>query len=249
MTGLWLTESNPIFQDWKRSPNSRIWLSGIPGAGKTVLCGAVIDDVLQTSSTSIAVAFYFCDYKSEISQEPTNILASLAVQLALQLDEAFNLLQEYYHRLHPDKQLSKQPAHDELLPLIVKMASLYDKAFLIVDGLDECSARTNLAAASLRQLSEQSQTISLAIFSRDEVEIREELGNTFAHVEIAAHTEDIDLDVRSEMNNRSQLRSLGLRNAALDEEICHALVDGAQGMQVFLHFCPFPPRRARWERS
>jgi hypothetical protein len=43
LTGLWLTKGQ-VFQTWLHSRNSKLWLSGIPGAGKTLLAAAVIED-------------------------------------------------------------------------------------------------------------------------------------------------------------------------------------------------------------
>ena len=57
MTGMWLIDGDE-FQQWLTVPHSRMWLAGIPGAGKTVLAGAMISEVLKLSSGSIGVAFF-----------------------------------------------------------------------------------------------------------------------------------------------------------------------------------------------
>ena len=232
MTGLWLTESNPIFSEWKNGDNSKIWLSGIPGAGKTILCGSVIEEVLQDSSVHVGVAFFFCDYKSERSQEVSNILSVLAAQLAQQSDEAFEVLEAYYTDLHPEKQLHKGPGVKGLLGVIQQMAKVYDKIFLVIDGLDECRTKVGDVLHSLKFIVQGSPTVSMALFSRDEAEIREELEEEFEHIEIAAHTEDLDLYVRAEMAKRSQLSKLAVKNPTLDLEIRESLIRGADGMYV-----------------
>jgi hypothetical protein len=48
-TGLWLTERHDSFLSWKALLNPKLWLSGIPCSGKTVLCGLIIKEVLQFS--------------------------------------------------------------------------------------------------------------------------------------------------------------------------------------------------------
>src|SRR5271168_5040350 len=40
-TGNWFLESK-AFNDWKTTPGSFIWLHGIPGAGKTIICSSAI---------------------------------------------------------------------------------------------------------------------------------------------------------------------------------------------------------------
>ncbi|KAI8219680.1 hypothetical protein K4K54_009323 [Colletotrichum sp. SAR 10_86] len=230
LTGLWLTESNQIYEKWRGIPNSSLWLSGIPGAGKTVLCGVVIDDVLQMSNESTAVAFYFCDYKNHNSQQLVNILCAIAVQLSQQNEEAFSLLEDQFTLLNPSSGLPKEPEAEMLLDLISRLSSLYEKVFLVVDGVDECGAGMGKVAAELRHLSEGCRSLSLAIFSRDEQEINDELSDNFTHVEIAAHSKDIDLYVCAEMGKRRQLKKMRLQSPDLAEEIRGKLVNGAQGM-------------------
>ncbi|KAJ0268066.1 hypothetical protein COL940_013755 [Colletotrichum noveboracense] len=230
LTGLWLTESNQTYQKWRDIPSSSLWLSGIPGAGKTVLCGVVIDDVLQMSNESTAVAFYFCDYKNHDSQQLVNILGAIAVQLSQQNEEAFSLLEDQFTLLNPSGGLPKEPEAEMLMDLISRLSSLYEKVFLVVDGVDECGAGMGEVAAELRQLSEGCRPLSLAIFSRDEQEINEEVSENFAHIEIAAHSKDIDLYVCAEMGKRRQLKKMRLQSPDLAEEIREKLVNGAQGM-------------------
>ncbi|KAK0713722.1 hypothetical protein B0T26DRAFT_718172 [Lasiosphaeria miniovina] len=77
LTGLWLTEG-PIFKQWLDVPNSKLWLCGIPGGGKTILAGAMIESVLKRETSSTAIAFFFCDYADPRSGDPANILGALA---------------------------------------------------------------------------------------------------------------------------------------------------------------------------
>lgn len=231
MTGLWLTESHPTFSHWKAGLSSKIWLSGIPGAGKTILCGSVIEEVLQESSATVAVAFYFCDYKNEASQQATTILSVVAAQLAQQNEEAFDVLEKYYDDLHPENRLNKQPTTNDLLDAVQQMSSHYSKIFLVIDGLDECGSNVRHVLNSLKQLVKASPSVNIALFSRAEAEIREELDeDEFDHIEIAAHTEDLDLYVRAEIKRRGQLRNLSVKNPTLDREIRESLINGAKGM-------------------
>ncbi|KAJ5003502.1 hypothetical protein K4K48_011684 [Colletotrichum sp. SAR 10_66] len=230
LTGLWLTESNQTYLKWRDIPSSSLWLSGIPGAGKTVLCGVVIDEVLQLSNDSTAVAFHFCEYKNQDSQKLINILGAIAVQLSMQNGEAFSLLEDQFTLLNPSGKLPKEPEAEMLLDLLPRLSSFYEKVYLVIDGVDECGTAMGEVAAELRQLSEACRTLSLAIFSRNEQGIHEELSESFAHIEIAAHTKDIDLYVCAEMGKRRQLKKMRLQNPDLAEEIREKLVNGAEGM-------------------
>ncbi|TEA14517.1 Vegetative incompatibility protein HET-E-1 [Colletotrichum sidae] len=230
MTGLWLTRSHSTFFKWRDLPHSALWLSGIPGSGKTVLSGSVIEEILQLQTDSTAAAFFYCDYKKKESQDLVNILCCLAVQLAQQNSSAFDLLEAYYASLNPAAGLAKKPEVAALEQIIEQFTSLYQTVYLVVDGVDECGDNSGQVAKSLRRLFESCHTVSLAIFSRNEQDIFDELEEMSAHIEIAAQKEDIDLYVRAEMQTRKQLRKIGYQNPALAEEIRLKLTDGAQGM-------------------
>ncbi|KAI0020141.1 hypothetical protein F4780DRAFT_770919 [Xylariomycetidae sp. FL0641] len=230
MTGLWLTESDPTFVQWRHEPGSKLWLSGIPGAGKTVLCGAVIEEILQDSSNTVAVSFFFCAYKSADTQDPVKLLSAIATQLALQSSEAFGKLEDYYNKLNPRDHLQSQPRLPKLRKLIHNMTTCFGRVYVVIDGIDECGQNVSKIAQAAKDLSTDSLNLNIAIFSRDEHEIREELEDGFEHVEIAAHTEDLDIYVQAEMSTRKRLLHLSLRNPGLHEEIRSTLIKGAHGM-------------------
>lgn len=106
VTGQWLLRDS-AYRAWTEHPNGRIWLSGAPGSGKTIMCGVMIQDILQRSTPATAAAFFFCDHAMKESQNPIYILGSLAVQLALQKPQAFEILEKLYRDLHPPNGLGQ----------------------------------------------------------------------------------------------------------------------------------------------
>lgn len=80
------------FRNWLHTRNSKLWLSGIPGAGKTLLAASVIEETITESSFKREVGYFYCDYKDAEKQNPVNILGSLGAQLARQNEDAFSLL-------------------------------------------------------------------------------------------------------------------------------------------------------------
>lgn len=72
-TGFWLT-GDAIFQQWLNGTGSCLWLSGIPGAGKSVLSTLVIEECIRGSDENRAVAYFYCDYKNSESQDPMSLL-------------------------------------------------------------------------------------------------------------------------------------------------------------------------------
>lgn len=231
MTGLWLTES-PVFNQWLDTPGSNIWLSGIPGGGKTVLAGAAIQETLTRASLNprIGAAFFFCDYKNDETLKTSNIIGAMASQLARQKNEAFDLLQDYYDSLHPADSLPKKADADDLRALVGKMGEEFDQVLIVVDGIDECGDSMDEIAETLSDLVDDSQVMSLAIFSRDEAGIRRQLDDSFKSIPIAARSKDIELYARAELESLISRGRLRVTNISLKDDIREALVDQAQGM-------------------
>lgn len=229
LTGLWLLEL-PEFKNWLSEPASKLWLRGIPGAGKTVLAGNMIEKALRRSSINSAVAFFFCDYRDSETLEVVNILGALVSQLARQSDAAYQLLEAYYSQLHPTTGLPKRPSVDGLKPLLADMAALYSGTSVIVDGLDECGKQLRSVIQALLPEAGTQQTMSVAILSRDEADIRRTIGDRFVELEILAHSEDLAQYVSAQIAQRLQTGRLRFNDPSLKNEIGEALIKGAGGM-------------------
>lgn len=231
-TGTWLLESEELKQ-WYTTPGSCLWLKGIPGGGKTVLAGAVIQEALEQASTSsdnIGVAFFFCDYKNEMTHTPTNILGSIAYQIALQKDDAFELLKNYYEELHPARSLTRPPDTDELRATIRRMSEHFDHLYIIIDGVDECRDEVEDVAIAIQDLADCTENTSIALFSREEDEIEAALDEDFRHIIITARTEDIETYIRAEMMLRESNGRLIVKDVTVKEKIEGELVRRAKGM-------------------
>lgn len=228
-TGLWLTRK-PEFQTWLEHPDSALWLSGIPGAGKTVLAGTIIEEALKRSFEGVATAFFFCDYKNDITQTTKPVLSALASQLAVQKEEAYGYLDRYYQELHPRRGLERRPDVSGLQRILNDMVKSFDHVYLVVDGLDECGENTDGVINGILDIIKCSDNISSALLSRDEDNIRDKLEETFTELEIAAHTEDITEFVTSEIERRISNRSLRIDDLSLKSEILERLIEGAKGM-------------------
>lgn len=229
-TGLWLTES-PVFIQWLDTPGSKLWLSGIPGGGKTVLAGAAIQEALTLASQkpTTGAAFFFCDYRNEESLKPAGVLGALASQLARQKDDAFDLLQSYYDDLHPVNSLPRKADSDDLRALVGKMSEQFDQVIMVVDGVDECGDSMDEVAETLSDLANSTNLISMAIFSRHDAAIASQIGD-FKRISIEARSGDIDLYVRAELESLVRRSRLRVTNEILKDEIREALVEKAHGM-------------------
>ncbi|KAL6355255.1 hypothetical protein LRP88_11504 [Fusarium phalaenopsidis] len=230
-TGEWLTHSF-AFTEWLQTPGSRLWPNGAAGGGKTVLAGAMIQEAIvrKEAEPDVAVAFFFCDYKQEATLKSVNIIGALASQLAIQRDESFDLLEQYYEELHPARGLNKPVDPDELVKIMEKICNLFSQVIIIVDGLDECGDGVYEVLEALCDLADFANTTSIALVSRNEVEIRQALEDVFKEVTIEAREEDLKIYVRAEIERRIRARQLDIQNKAIKDEIQSELVSRANGM-------------------
>ncbi|KAM0262042.1 hypothetical protein ACHAPA_009508 [Fusarium lateritium] len=255
MTALWLTEGTD-FTDWFNNEKSRLWCSGIPGAGKSVIASAIVDECLQLiqNQPNTALGYFFCTYKDPRTVLPCNILSTLCYQLALQHEAAYQILEAYYDELHPSPHLPMPLKTSRLIEVLHKICGVFDRVYLIIDGLDECGGHTDEAVRSMLRISSApaNENINVALLSRNEFVIRERLEPHFQWIEIEAHTHDIQLYVASELAIMIEERRLRLRDPCLKDEIVVKLVKGAKGMfrwvtcQLY-HLCELPTDRARRE--
>ena len=232
-TGTWLTESLQ-FQQWIEIPGSRLWLSGIPGAGKTVLAGAVIQKALERGKNSprVGVAFFFCDYKDEKATSLSTILGAMASQLSRQNENAFDELKKLYELLHPSDGLTRDPDSDLLQDCLEEIFKYFDQIILVIDGLDECGDNTDEVTEALANVANCSDNVTVALASRDEYNIDLKLRDSFPRVPIGARKEDILLYVGSEIDKRVKDGRLRTSNVNIKDEILKRLSEDADGMYV-----------------
>ena len=76
-TGIWLLR-HPDFLTWIDTAGFKLWLTRIPGVGKMVLASSVVEEALARRSESVAVAFFFCDYKDTKTHLLVSILGAIA---------------------------------------------------------------------------------------------------------------------------------------------------------------------------
>lgn len=237
LTGLWLTEGEE-FCEWYDTPNAKLWLTGIPGSGKSVIAGAIITECLRRieleaggPNPTRAVTYFFCTYRNPRTLQPIAILSSIAVQLARQSERAYNILESYHEDLRAAHSLPRGSTVEGLTNVLKQIFGLFSQVYIIVDGLDECGDQAGPSVKAIRSLvHNHHHKVNIALLSRDEVIIRERLEGNFSCVEIEAHTEDLQLYVAAELEERIGSRSLRIRDVALKDHILAKLVHGAKGM-------------------
>ncbi|TGO69528.1 hypothetical protein BOTNAR_0010g00270 [Botryotinia narcissicola] len=227
-TGVWFTESKD-FKDWTSTDNSNLWIHGIPGAGKTILMASVIREIEQTQDPSHGLAMFYCDYKDTQTHDPRTILETLARQLILQHEHAFMQLEAFCEKHHMTESTQGSATTDDLCEFVVELSRNFSTTSIVVDGLDEIAEDRAEVTRLLKSLNKPSGTIKTLLASRNEVDIRIVLED-YPCVSIAAKSGDLRLYVHSEIEKRTKLGKLRIRDHNLKDHIVKVLTEGADGM-------------------
>ncbi|KAK5121612.1 hypothetical protein LTR85_004784 [Meristemomyces frigidus] len=218
------------FREWLATENGKLWVYGIPGAGKTILASLAMRHVMGLASTEFAVAYYFCDYRHERTRCLPAILANIIGQLARQNEECMQMLQDVLHAsedgvIRPDLGV---PSH--LMTLLKTMLRACNSVAILVDRLDECHEPAEVTGM-LCSMTDDSASVRMLLSSRRERDIEFALA-AFRHLSIAAESQDLRLYVPTQIEERSRKLKLRIRNVDVKDRIIEKLVNGADGMYV-----------------
>ncbi|KAL2062624.1 hypothetical protein VTL71DRAFT_5696 [Oculimacula yallundae] len=136
-TGIWLLSSKQ-YESWLTSPHSFLWLYGIPGSGKTVLCSTLIEQLMlycQKIPQTVIVYFYF-DFNDAGKRDLGSLIRSLITQLSAQAEKTPQLLLNLYKE-HQNG--IKTADNDTLLTVLRDLILTFHDVFIVFDALDESS--------------------------------------------------------------------------------------------------------------
>jgi hypothetical protein len=227
-TGLWFLEEGSRFSSWLTTPCSKLWVHGIPGAGKTILSALAIGKAAESVSTAHGVVFYYCSHRDEPSRHLTGILRCLVGQLARQNRQCMSILEEKYGPQDHTSMQTWTRSEEELETLLRKMLRRFDNVSIIIDGIDECYEATTVTDA-LTSLASEVAGVRFLIFSRKEAEMEPFLED-FTSMSIAAESQDLRLYVPAQIEARTRLRKLRIKDPNVKDQIIETLVNGADGM-------------------
>ena len=239
-TGQWLLnlESFKGWRDAHEPQSATIWCPGAPGAGKSVMASAVIENLQRSSKENdIAVAYLYCDYKDRERQTTGNLLSDLIKQLIVQRDSMPTQAREFYHR-SKDSGASLENYKTVLYPLVKS----FKRSYIILDALDENTlsidkndaderADLELVHALLPLQSPENSSIRLFITSRESPLIEKSLPNCI-HLTIRANDEDVRSYVDARIKDATRFRFAHeiVRRPDLESSIIDTIVTKAQGM-------------------
>jgi len=229
-TGKWLVQSTE-FQRWQEQECSFVWLHGIPGSGKTVLCSTIIEYLKDTQfeTTPLATfAYFYFDFGKEESgdQTPGKVLSSLVTQLLRQSNDFPASL----WRQPWDCDYGQQHPHVyDLLVILKDLISEFGQCYIVIDGLDE-SLRPDKVMEVIQHIADwKCKNLHLLISSRRERDI-EEMMTTLDIDEVCMEQTVVDSDIAIYIRQRL-LDDIRLRtwDQSVRDEIELKLTEGALG--------------------
>lgn len=231
-TGSWLAEVQ-AFSHWQESQVSGcLGCFGIPGSGKTVLASSVVDSMSSSYiEVGSVICYYYCHYANTLTLDISSLVGTMIRQLLERIEIPEDVAEDI-NRLF--RQGSTNPLPEDLIDLFIKVLSHFNRAMIIIDGIDELAkhGQTVVLEALRRLMQLQDTTVKAMIFSRREEKlIRQafkdnnsiDISVELVHDDIARYVSDsVDLKLK---NDELKIRDPGLRQVIID-----TLVDRAKDM-------------------
>ncbi|EXJ84579.1 hypothetical protein A1O3_05249 [Capronia epimyces CBS 606.96] len=234
-TATWILRE-PAWEGWSTNSarDERVfWVSGIPGAGKTVLFSVMVDD-LETKADRLrekVVVYLYCKYKDSSRDNFLALLRSLINGLLAGnefcLDYLYDVAVQSGEPQATTIQPLKQAVHDLL--------RCHEQAFIGIDGLDECEPSERALLISfirdLRSSTQDELPVHLFVASRAEHDLEKAFGSA---CRLNLTQENVSADIQSYTMARaralSRSRSRFLMGEGEERELASDVAKRADGM-------------------
>ncbi|KAJ5212611.1 uncharacterized protein N7498_004257 [Penicillium cinerascens] len=230
-TGTWLLKTED-FQRWISSQNQVLFCPGIPGSGKTVLSSIIIDHLEQTfpNQDDVVIAYLFCDFRQ---QHALVQLYSALLRQAVQRKRSIPESVKSFYKKYSTK--ATIPSEDAILGELRSVLASCERAFVVIDALDECAisdGNHTVRHSFIRELVQlqKEEGFNLLATSRQDQEIVAHFEG-FPSVEIQASSEDIQYYVDVRLND---LPSFVRKREKLKEAIKDGITEAAKEMYEFI---------------
>jgi len=234
-TGEWFVNSEE-FKRWKEATNGAMWLHGIPGAGKTILCSTIIENVKEFCSSQPNeryYAYFYFDFKAPTKRKVDSMLRSVIAQLCTQRGKVPSDIRELFHACGSGR---REPSVRQLIANPLLLFGKSHHTFLILDALDEIprseeegDERKKLLQAIKELLTDHSGQANILVTSRTERDVVDALEPLMGGIDVDAAkiAGDIKSYIQHYLKNE---RSFQKWQEETRETIQTALLDGARGM-------------------
>ncbi|MCJ1468158.1 hypothetical protein MMC07_006786 [Pseudocyphellaria aurata] len=244
-TGQWFLDA-PEFTRWLHGPNVTLCCPGSPGAGKTMITAIVIDHLLQAvgSGGDIGVAYVYFNYKAQVNQNASSLLAAILKQLVQSRPSLAEPI-EHLHMQHADR--GTKPSLEEIFGALQTVLANHSIVYIAIDALDECPNRDGTRRqflAKLRDLQGKNRIdLRLVVTSRFIPDILADFSAALT-LEVRASDEDVKRFVAGQTD---RLPGCIRRDKILQGMVQDKIVQAVDGMFVLarLHIDSLLDKRTR----
>lgn len=187
---------DPQMQPWIEDDSSDavLWMTGIPGAGKSYLCSLLVQYLLIQQRFS--TLYYFCSHQSSSGNTCAMVLRTLAYQLLQQNLDMTPLVHQAF------LQKGSNRSGPVMKRLLIQILPASKAARIVLDGIDEGGHETQKEVLkSLVEVQKSAgQYCKLLVCSRDEPQIQKSLVAK-SHLRLGEKAvEDLRLYIKERIN-------------------------------------------------
>lgn len=241
--GQWLLQ-NGEYKDWCQSSSSSVFLLvGIPGSGKTHLCSAVIDELLNTAvsqASSAPFAYFYClntdsePERSSAGEVLRSVLRQLAITDTSTRPRVRCLLESEFEKQSKSARLSgldlPRLKTKHCVDLITKLVN-DDPVTIVLDAIDEIhdDTRFRLIDALNRIMKDAANLVKIFLTTRTDGEILSSFPAAKTVVTTSTNVRrDMEEFILGELDNARLMD--GCISSEVRAELADALLNGAGEM-------------------
>ena len=187
-TGEWFLDG--IFSDWMDQRTEPVlWLRAKPGSGKTTLLSAAIK---RAQDSLKCLAYFFCSFTDQDSQDLRNILGSLLIQLCEADPKLWKDVEDQYlKRKGPSPHEPKRMKVREVEQLLTQSTRQLSETLVILDAANE-SKQSSKILQSLVNLLQEGGSVRIMLSSTEGLDhIFPSRKATLATIEQAKTSQDV----------------------------------------------------------
>jgi ankyrin repeat protein len=227
-TGLWICNT-PRFRQWHDSDeHGSLWIKGVPGAGKSVIAASMVKYL--RGADNIPVIFFFFRYIIAANRKPRGLVRDWLAQLLPYSSRLQAALQPLISGDIDD--VSEEQLWEHLL---TGLASI-QKAYCVVDALDEMEMEVGLSDKFLRRLNAlatfRPNFIKLLMTSRPKEYLQRSLKDT-SIVHIDLESDLVGKDIATFVSHRLRIALPGNDQKDLLDSLARTVSSRSRGLFLY----------------